>query len=189
VCCIVESRAAELVPVLLDAVRAAACRRAVGGRVHATDAALRFVPSPALAERSHVTRADGERDEPFVSPIDAGQLGREWEWERSPEVSLHVVESVDQAVEAFNRFSPHFIASLISDDPGTHDRFFAAIDAPFVGDGFTRWVDGQYALDTPELGLSNWEGGRLLGRGGILSGDGVHTVRYRATVTDPGTHR
>ena len=63
------------------------------------------------------------------------------------------------------------------------------VDAPFVGDGFTRWVDGQYALGTPELGLSNWEGGRLLGRGGILSGDGVHTVRYRTVVADADLHR
>jgi glutamate-5-semialdehyde dehydrogenase len=53
----------------------------------------------------------------------------------------------------------------------------------------TRWVDGQYALDTPELGLSNWEGGRMLGRGGILSGDSVYTVRYRATISDPDLHR
>ena len=63
------------------------------------------------------------------------------------------------------------------------------VDAPFVGDGFTRWVDGQYALGTPELGLTNWEHGRTLARGGILSGDGVHTVRYRASVEDPELHR
>ena len=53
----------------------------------------------------------------------------------------------------------------------------------------TRWVDGQYALRKPELGLSNWEGGRLLGRGGILSGDSVHTIRYRAIVDDHDTGR
>ena len=67
--------------------------------------------------------------------------------------------------------------------------FYAAVDAPFVGDGFTRWVDGQYALDTPELGLSNWQGGRLLARGGVLSGDSVYTVRHRATIADPALHR
>jgi glutamate-5-semialdehyde dehydrogenase len=58
-----------------------------------------------------------------------------------------------------------------------------------VGDGFTRWVDGQYALDTPELGLSNWERGRLLGRSGILSGDVIYTVRSRARQQDPDLHR
>jgi glutamate-5-semialdehyde dehydrogenase len=104
-------------------------------------------------------------------------------------VTLAVVDSVDQAIELCNRFSPRFVASLISDDAAEHDRFYAAIDAPFVGDGFTRWVDGQYALDTPELGLSNWQRGRTLGRGAVLSGDGVHTVRYRATIADPDLHR
>jgi glutamate-5-semialdehyde dehydrogenase len=54
-----------------------------------------------------------------------------------------------------------------------------------VGNGFTRWVDGQYALDKPELGLSNWQGGRLFGRAGILSGDSVFTVRSRAVQQDP----
>ena len=58
-----------------------------------------------------------------------------------------------------------------------------------VGNGFTRWVDGQFALDRPELGLSNWEHGRLLGRSGILSGDSVYTVRTRATQSDPDLHR
>ena len=52
--------------------------------------------------------------------------------------------------------------------------------ASSVGDAQTRWVDGQKALDRPELGLSNWHNGRLLGRGGILSGDSVYTIRIRA---------
>jgi glutamate-5-semialdehyde dehydrogenase len=81
------------------------------------------------------------------------------------------------------------VASLISDDDDEHERFYGAVDAPVVGDGFTRWGDGPYALDAPELGLSNWQGGRLLGRGAILSGDSVHTVRYRARISDPALRR
>ena len=100
-----------------------------------------------------------------------------------------VVDELGDGVELFNRYSPHFVASLISSDPAEHERFYASVDAPFVGNGFTRWVDGQYALDKPELGLSNWQGGRMLGRGGILSGDSVHTVRYRANITDTSTRR
>ncbi|HVZ31184.1 MAG TPA: hypothetical protein VG963_02090, partial [Polyangiaceae bacterium] len=60
---------------------------------------------------------------------------------------------------------------------------FANINAPFVGDGFTRWVDGQFALRRPELGLSNWQNGRLLARGGVLTGDGIFTLRTRARRT------
>jgi hypothetical protein len=47
------------------------------------------------------------------------------------------------------------------------------VNAPFVGNGFTRWVDGQYALRTPELGLSSWQHGRLFARGGVLGGRAV----------------
>jgi glutamate-5-semialdehyde dehydrogenase len=81
------------------------------------------------------------------------------------------------------------VASLISDDDAEQERFWAEMDAPFVGDGITRWVDGQYALGRPELGLSNWEHGRLFGRGAVLSGDSVFTVRTRARQTDPDLHR
>ena len=189
VCCIVGERAAELVPVFLAAVSEAAEGRGAEARVHVTDAAEPSVPVADAARRVRVVRADGAYDEPFVSAIDVDRLGHEWEWEGSPEVTLHVVDSVDDAVELCNRYSPRFVASLISDSPAAHDAFFATVDAPFVGDGFTRWVDGQYALDAPELGLSNWEGGRMLGRGGILSGDSVYTVRYRAAVADPELHR
>jgi glutamate-5-semialdehyde dehydrogenase len=189
VCCIVRERAGELVPRFLDAADAAARERGTGSRVHATEAAIAFVPSEHLARRAVVVRADGAYDEPFVTSVPVDDLGHEWEWEGSPEVSLHVVESVDEAVTLCNRLGPHFVASLVSGSTEAHEAFFAAVDAPFVGDGMTRWVDGQYALDTPELGLSNWEGGRMLGRGGILSGDSVYTVRYRATITDPGLHR
>ena len=68
-------------------------------------------------------------------------------------------------------------------------QFWSAIDAPFVGDGFTRWVDGQYAFEKPELGLSNWQSGRLFARGGVLSGDSVYTVRAWARQSDPDLHR
>lgn len=189
VCCIVRSRAAELVPVLLDAAIAAGASRGADARVHVTSAAAGFVPEQHSTRRSRVVRADGVHDEPFVSEIDVDQLGHEWEWEGSPELTIHVVDSVDEAVSLHNRWSPRFVASLISASDAAHEQFFAAVDAPFVGDGFTRWVDGQYALGTPELGLSNWECGRMLGRGGILSGDGVHTVRYRARIDDPELHR
>ena len=189
VCCIVEDRAPELVPAFLDAAQSAGEQRGSGARVHVTPAAAGFVPDAAWELRANVVRADGTHDEPFASGIDVETLGHEWEWEQSPEATVHVVRTVDEAIELCNTLSPRFVASLVSESPQAHDDFFAMIDAPFVGDGFTRWVDGQYALNAPELGLSNWEGGRMLGRGGILSGDSVYTVRYRAAVADPDLHR
>jgi glutamate-5-semialdehyde dehydrogenase len=189
VCCIVRERAAELVPVFLSAVTEAAGTRQTDARVHVTEAAMAFVARPELERRSGVVRADGLHDEPFISPIEIGELSVEWEWERSPEVALHVVDDLSEAIALCNRLSPRLVASLISESTAAHDSFYSSIDTPFVGDGFTRWVDGQYALSSPELGLSNWEGGRMLGRGGILSGDSVYTVRYRARITDPELSR
>ncbi len=78
---------------------------------------------------------------------------------------------------------------MITADRAEFERCYEALDTPFTGNGFTRWVDGQYALDRPELGLANWQGGRLLGRGAILSGDSVFTVRYVARVDDTTLHR
>lgn len=120
---------------------------------------------------------------------DSPCLTHEWEWDTVPEVAVMIVDDVSHAAEQFNRYSPHFVASLISTDAADHETFYRSVDAPFVGDGFTRWVDGQFALLQPELGLSNWQAGRLFGRGGVLSGDSVYTIRLRATVADPNLHR
>jgi glutamate-5-semialdehyde dehydrogenase len=188
VCCLPANRP-DLVAVFLDALEEAGRRRVTSSRLHVVRESRPAFPDRCFSTEVTVSRVDGDHREPFASVIDEPELGREWEWEHSPEISAVVVDSVDEAVRLCNRYSPRFIASLISEDPDDHRRFYDAVDAPFVGDGFTRWVDGQYALATPELGLSNWQGGRLLARGGVLSGDSVHTIRYRAEIRDPDLHR
>jgi glutamate-5-semialdehyde dehydrogenase len=159
VCCIPRSRSTEFGEVVTRAAQQAARHRGTHAVVH---------------------RASGS---------DLDRLAQEWEWEDSPEYWLVEVDSVAEAVEAFNLHSPRFAASLISEDLDEHDWFYDSVDAPFVGNGFTRWVDGQFALDQPELGLSNWQSGRLFARGGVLSGDSVYTVRLRAEVRDHSVHR
>ena len=157
VCAIVRSAAASLVPAFLAGLDAAAAERGVSARLHVVAGSSSVVDDGRFARRVTIQRADGACDEPAATLIDVDGLAVEWEWEQSPEVTLVVVDSVEEAAELCNRYSPHFVASLISDDPAEHDRFYAAVDAPFVGNGFTRWVDGQYALNAPELGLSNWQ--------------------------------
>lgn len=188
-CCIVEERAVDLVPIFLDSLERAANRRGVKAKLHVLDSSIGAVPKAWFARRVPITRADGNHDEYQAEPISEAGLGEEWEWEESPEVTLAIVPSIEDATGLFNRHSPRFVVSLIADDAAEHERFFGLVDAPFVGNGFTRWVDGQYALDKPELGLSNWQHGRLFGRGGILSGDSVYTIRTRATQDDPNIGR
>ena len=189
VCVVLRSHADAHVAAILAGLDASADRRSVPARLHVVAGGEDVVP-PAWFERMvTIERAAGPGREPAASLLDVDELGSEWEWEQSPELTLVVVDSLHESVELCNRYSPHFVASLISEDPAEHDWFYGAVDAPFVGNGFTRWVDGQYALDAPELGLSNWQAGRALGRGAILSGDGIHTVRYRAEIHDHDVRR
>jgi glutamate-5-semialdehyde dehydrogenase len=92
-------------------------------------------------------------------------------------------------VDLINQHSPRFVAALIAEDADAQEAFYRSVDAPFVGDGFTRWVDGQYALNEPELGLSNWEFGRPLGRSAVLTGASVHTIRLRMRQSDLSVRR
>ncbi len=109
--------------------------------------------------------------------LDEAELGREWEWDQKPEMSFVLADGLDHAARLINRYSPKFVASILSTRAGAFEEFYAAVDAPYVGNAFTRWVDGQWAWLRPELGLSNWEGGRLLGRSGFLSGDDMTSIR------------
>lgn len=188
VCCVVADRAPELVPVVLEALAAAAAQRGTSPKLHHAPGSEAFIGSEWF-ESVTISRAAGPTTEPGCEPIALDDLGTEWEWEESPEISLVVVADVDEATRLFNTTSPRFVASIIAEDPAEMDRFYETVDAPFVGNGFTRWVDGQYALGKPELGLSNWQFGRLFGRGGVLSGDSVFTIRARVTQQDPDVHR
>lgn len=114
---------------------------------------------------------------PAASTIAEAELGKEWEWEGTPELSLVVARDFAHAVALINQYSPRFVASILSQRPGAFESFYAAVEAPYVSNAFTRWVDGQWAWHRPELGLTNWETGRLLGRSGFLSGDDLTSVR------------
>ncbi len=109
--------------------------------------------------------------------IDQHELAHEWEWDKTPEVSFVIADDFAHATSLFNRYSPRFVASILSSRPGAFEQFCAAVEAPYVSNAFTRWVDGQWAWQRPELGLTNWESGRLLGRSGFLSGDDITSVR------------
>lgn len=191
---VVADRAAELVSVLLRAADGAAGARKGSSapafaRVHVESGSTAWVAEAEFERIVPVVRADGTHEEPRASQITEAGLAREWEWEETPELSLVVVEDLDRAISLFNSRSPHFVASLLAEDTRAQEHFRARVDAPFVGDGFTRWVDGQYALDQPELGLSNWEHGRLLARGGVLTGADLTTRRLFAHHEDPDQHR
>jgi glutamate-5-semialdehyde dehydrogenase len=170
---VAQRRAHELVPMVIDALR----QRDQNFRLHVASGSEHDVPSELLSKRVPVKRASGDVVEPQVDVIPQSELAREWEWDDTPEVSLVCARDDVEAIELTNRYSPRFVASIITADSDRFERFYDRVDAPYVGEAFTRWVDGQWAWDRPELGLSNWERGRILGRSGILTGEDVFTVR------------
>jgi len=179
ICVLPATRAAELAPAFLGALDQAAENRGHPYKLHVTPSAEAFVPASLFTTTVGIARAEGVVKEAQAARINADQLGQEWEWEESPEVTLTVCEDTDAAVQAFNTYSPRLVATLIASDNAEQQQFFESVDAPFVGDDHTRWVDGQFALNKPELGLSNWANGRLFGRSAVLTGDSVFTIRTR----------
>lgn len=185
-CCVPKGQVDTLVPAVLAGLARAGKRRGQSFKLHVATGSIEHVPPALFETRVKIRRAAGDVEENQAEAIDERELGHEWEWEDTPEITLKVVADVEEAVALFNRLSPQFVACLASEDAQEHERFYNRVNAPFVGDGFTRWVDGQFALKRPELGLSNWQNGRLFGRGGVLSGDSVFTVRTRVRRSNGG---
>jgi glutamate-5-semialdehyde dehydrogenase len=181
VICIPRSRASHDVHIVFSAAQRAAEKRQTSARVHCVGGAEVFLEESIIID---VVRSRGLTSEPQVTVATYDSLSHEFEWEENPEFCIALVDSVDEAVSLFNRYSPQFVVSGVSESVDELEKMWRLCNAPFMGDGFTRWVDGQFALNRPELGLSNWEFGRLFGRGGVLSGDSAFTVRLRAVQED-----
>lgn len=166
-------RAPDLVACALEALT----ERDANVRLHVAEGSRAYLPGEVFEARVRVRRPDGEHTEPQADTIPVADLSREWEWEGTPELAIAVVDGQAEAVALTNRYSPRFVAGIITASPERFEDFYERVDAPYVGNAFTRWVDGQWAWGRPELGLTNWEWGRLMGRSGILAGDDVFTVR------------
>jgi glutamate-5-semialdehyde dehydrogenase len=185
VVCVNRHLASVHIPMIMKAAENAASSRGTRPRVHAVQGAEVFLPVGDIVVR----RSEGDSTEPQVSVNSVESLHTEYEWEENPEFAIVLVDNIDEAIELFNTYSPQFIVSVISESEYEQQKVWSSSNAPFVGDGFTRWVDGQFSLLRPELGLSNWENGRLFGRSGVLSGDSAFSVRLRVRQADVHLHR
>lgn len=186
VVCVPKATAAQAISCVFGAATTAAGKRGTFPRVHAVNGAEVFLDTERTIE---VHRTTGSVSENQVTVAGESELNTEFEWEENPEFFVVVVESTEHAVELFNAHSPQFVVSAITNDPDEEMFVWNSCNAPFMGDGFTRWVDGQFSLLKPELGLSNWQNGRLFSRGGVLSGDSAYTVRLRVRQQDHTIHR
>ena len=89
----------------------------------AADSCRSWSPAPRRLPRHgrtapvlHATRERVAVPRRRARPLDEDDLGTEWEWDDAPELSLVVVDDVDEAVQLFNRHSPRFAASLVGGD-------------------------------------------------------------------------
>jgi len=186
VICVVKENATSHIPLVFKAAEKAAARRDTLVRIHCVGGAERLLDTTVDID---VVRAHGTVKEKQITVAQQSDLSKEFEWEGTPEFFLVVVDDVAHAVTLCNHYSPQFVVSVIASDSVESEYVWSHVNAPFVGNGFTRWVDGQFALHRPELGLSNWQHGRLFGRGGILSGDSAYTVRLRVVQQRSDIHR
>ncbi|MEI8286549.1 MAG: aldehyde dehydrogenase family protein [Actinomycetes bacterium] len=186
VVCIPSSIAPTAVTCVFDAAVKAASKRGTQPRIHAVNGAEVFLDEKTEIQ---VHRPAGVTTEKQVTTAHVSALGNEFEWEENPEFFVVQVASTQEAIDLFNRYSPQFIVSAVTSNGDEENAIWSGCNAPFMGNGFTRWVDGQFSLLRPELGLSNWQNGRLFSRGGVLSGDSAFTVRLRVRQEDSTLHR
>ena len=177
VICVLRHNALEQIPIVVRAALDAAKKRNTLPVVHGVDDAVAILRN-AFAEI-----------DTCVASADKASLGIEYEWENAPEFAVVLVDDIEEATQLFNTYSPQFIVSVVSQSTDDVKKVWEMCNAPFVGDGFTRWVDGQFALLRPELGLSNWQQGRLFARPGVLSGDSAYSVRLRVQQFNDNLHR
>jgi len=182
VVCVLRERAQEQIPIVVRASLNAALKRDTLPVIHGVNEADSIL-------RKSFAHAGVPELENSVVAADMSSLGVEYEWENNPEFAVVLVESIEEATQLFNTYSPQFIVSAVSQSSNEVEKVWELCNAPFVGDGFTRWVDGQFALLRPELGLSNWQQGRLFARPGVLSGDSAYSVRLRVHQSSEDLHR
>ena len=120
VCCIPRSRTDDLLPAFLGALERAGERLGQSYKLHVVEEDVAAVPGELFERDVSVNRAEGDVVERQAEAIEIDGLAVEWEWEQTPEVTLKLVADVDEAVALCNRYSPQFVASLISTDEREH---------------------------------------------------------------------
>ena len=98
-------------------------------KLHVVEGGEAHVPEAFFSETVSVTRAEGSVQEKRAERLAEDMLSHEWEWEGTPEVTLRIVDDVDEAIDLFNRYSPQFIASLVTRDADERERFDRLVNA------------------------------------------------------------
>lgn len=119
-------------------------------------AAQRLLPSVLTALRADgvTVHADARAHEIFPDSIPV--TDEDWATEHmSLDVSVGVVDSLDEAIEHIRRYSTQHTESIITDDLGNAERFLAEVDSAVVMvNASTRFTDGGEFGFGAEVGIS-----------------------------------
>lgn len=120
------------------------------------DAAPRLVPPVVDALRAQGVTVHG--DETVAALADGVTAATEDDWSTeylSLDISMRVVDDLDEALEHIRRYSTHHTESIITDDEANAERFLAEVDSAVVmANASTRFTDGGEFGFGAEVGIS-----------------------------------
>ena len=135
--------------------RVSVCNAAETVLVH-RDAAERVLPAVLTALHDRDVTIHGDE---AVQAIDSSVVpATEDDWQTeylALELAVHVVDSIDEAIEHINHFSTHHTESIITEDYANAERFLAEVDSAVVMvNTSTRFTDGGQFGFGAEVGIS-----------------------------------
>ena len=120
------------------------------------DAATRLVPPVTAALIAQGVTVHG--DETVVSLVDDVIPATDEDWATeylSLDISMRVVDDLDEALAHIRRYSTHHTESIITRDPENAERFLAEVDSAVVmANTSTRFTDGGEFGFGAEVGIS-----------------------------------
>lgn len=120
------------------------------------DAAERLLPDVASALRSHGVTVHGDERARAIVPDVVPTTDADWATEHmSLDISVRVVDDLDEALAHIRRYSTHHTESIVTTDEGNAERFLAEVDSAVVmANASTRFTDGGEFGFGAEVGIS-----------------------------------
>ncbi|MBN9176317.1 MAG: glutamate-5-semialdehyde dehydrogenase [Microbacterium sp.] len=120
------------------------------------DAADRLVPPVAAALEDAGVTIHGDDDVRALVPGAVPVMDADWATEHmSLDLSMRVVDDLDEALDHIRRYSTHHTESIITTDERNAERFLAEVDSAVVmANASTRFTDGGEFGFGAEVGIS-----------------------------------
>lgn len=120
------------------------------------DTAERLLPDVASALRSHGVTIHGDDRARAIVPDAVPTTDADWATEHmSLDISVRVVDDLDEALAHIRRYSTHHTESIVTADESNAERFLAEVDSAVVmANASTRFTDGGEFGFGAEVGIS-----------------------------------